>query len=238
MTSDPGASDARTFDAIVLAGGRGSRLGGVSKPEVRVAGRSLLDRALDATAGARHVVVVGPPRLARPGVVAVLEDPPFGGPVAGIDAGLAALDRLRARAGTAAGTDPDTQRGPDLPVLVLACDIPAAAGAVPALLAALADPGVDGAHLVRDGHAQLVAVHRPAALRVALASLGQAGGRAAGHDGTGVRGVAVRALHARLRMAPVPDDDGLSADADTWDDVARLESVLGRRSRHDRHDPR
>jgi molybdopterin-guanine dinucleotide biosynthesis protein A len=217
-----------TFDAIVLAGGRGSRLGGVSKPDVLVAGRSLLDRALDAAAGARHVVVVGPPGLARPGVVTVLEDPPFGGPVAGIDVGLAALDRLHSLDADADAGQPGSEvPGSEVPgsampraavpVLVLACDIPGAAGAVPALLAALADPDVDGAQLVRDGRAQLVAVHRAPRLRAALEAVRHA---------DGVRGVAVRALHAGLRMAPVPDDAGLSADADTWDDVARLESAL------------
>ncbi len=200
-----------TVDAIVLAGGRGRRLAGrppgVTKAEVLVAGRTLLDRALDATAGALRVVVVGPAHLARPGVVTVLEDPPDGGPVAGLAAGLAAL-----------GGPGDAGR----PVLVLACDVPRAAEAVPALLAALAaDPGADGAHLVRDGRAQLVAVHRPGPLRAALAGL-------AAEDG-GVRGASVRRLLGRLRMAEVPDDDHRSADADTWDDVARLESVLARR---------
>ncbi|MFZ2514092.1 MAG: NTP transferase domain-containing protein, partial [Candidatus Lutibacillus vidarii] len=39
-------------DAIVLAGGRGSRLGGVDKGAVPVAGRALLDRVLDAVSGA------------------------------------------------------------------------------------------------------------------------------------------------------------------------------------------
>ena len=50
-----------TIDLIVLAGGRGSRLGGVLKPAVEVAGRTLLSRVLDARPVARHTVVVGPP---------------------------------------------------------------------------------------------------------------------------------------------------------------------------------
>jgi molybdopterin-guanine dinucleotide biosynthesis protein A len=62
------------FDAIVLTGGRGSRLGGVAKADVRVAGRPLLDRARDAVAQARSTIVVGPEVS--------------GGPVAGIAAGL------------------------------------------------------------------------------------------------------------------------------------------------------
>src|SRR4029079_9730524 len=92
---DPGrADDSRPtvrFDAVVLAGGRGRRLGGPSKPEVVVGGRALLDHALAAVAAADRVVVVGPSGLARPGIPRVLEDPPDGGPVAGLAAGLAYL---------------------------------------------------------------------------------------------------------------------------------------------------
>ncbi len=207
-----------TFDALVLAGGEGRRLGRTSKAEVVVAGRALLDHALDAARGARRVVVVGPPALARPGVVVVREDPPWGGPVAGIEAGLTALDApaggAPATAGSA-GTAP-TPPGDDVPVLVLACDVPQAALAVPDLLAALAD-GADGAQLVdAGGRAQLVAVYRRDALRRALAGLAGEGG---------VHGAAVRRLHERLAMAPVADH-GRGADADTWDDVHRLDALL------------
>ncbi len=72
------------FDAIVLAGGRGSRLGGVDKAAIVVGGRSLLDRALDAVSSAASVVVVGPDRPLPPGVMSASEQPPGGGPVAGI----------------------------------------------------------------------------------------------------------------------------------------------------------
>lgn len=77
-------------DAIVLAGGRARRLGGRSKPLLEIDGRTLLDRVLDATstAGCRHVVVAGPPELARAGVTVVREEPPFGGPVAAVAAAL------------------------------------------------------------------------------------------------------------------------------------------------------
>ena len=49
-----------SFDAIVLAGGQGSRLGGVDKAELKVGGVRLLDRALTACRGASTTVVVGP----------------------------------------------------------------------------------------------------------------------------------------------------------------------------------
>ena len=57
-----------SHDAIVLAGGEGRRLGGVTKANVEVAGRRLLVHALDAAAGARRIVVAGPEALARPGL--------------------------------------------------------------------------------------------------------------------------------------------------------------------------
>ena len=79
------------YDAVVLAGGAARRLGGADKPGVRVGGRALLDRVLAACAGAAHHrggrPTPGPPpgpwRWAR-------EDPPGGGPLAALDAGLRA----------------------------------------------------------------------------------------------------------------------------------------------------
>ncbi|WP_157663013.1 molybdenum cofactor guanylyltransferase, partial [Prescottella equi] len=48
--------------AIVLAGGRATRMGGIDKPGLVVAGRRMLDTALDAVADCDRVVVVGPRR--------------------------------------------------------------------------------------------------------------------------------------------------------------------------------
>lgn len=76
------------FDAVVLAGGAAKRLGGVDKPSVSVGGRSLLDRVLAACAGAAGTVVVGSRRpTARP-VMWAREEPPGGGPLAALHAGL------------------------------------------------------------------------------------------------------------------------------------------------------
>jgi molybdopterin-guanine dinucleotide biosynthesis protein A len=77
---------------VVLAGGRGSRLGGVDKASVVVAGRALLDHVLDAVASAERIVVVGPRKDGVPGVTWAREDPPGGGPLAGLAAGLAHVD--------------------------------------------------------------------------------------------------------------------------------------------------
>lgn len=72
----PGPADAAGFDAVVLAGGTGRRLDGASKPDLRLAGRRLLDHVLAGTAGARRVVVVAPAEVAVPdGVARTLENP-------------------------------------------------------------------------------------------------------------------------------------------------------------------
>ena len=189
-----------SFDAIVLAGGRARRLGGANKPEVEVGGIALLDHALAAVVGASHVVVVGPASLTRPGIVTVREDPPDGGPAAGIAAGLGALPA----------------DGPEL-VVVLACDVPGAGRVIPALLAAVDD--ADGARMIgADGRPQhLVAVYRRTALRSALAAR------------PAVHGAAVHALVGGLRLVDVPDEGGATDDADTWADVERLDAALSDR---------
>ena len=77
------------FDAVILAGGRASRMGGIDKPALDVGGTSLLSRVLSAVAGADLVVVVGPERdLGDVDIVQVQEDPPGGGPVAALAAGI------------------------------------------------------------------------------------------------------------------------------------------------------
>lgn len=187
--------------AIVLAGGRASRLGGASKPDLIAGGTRLLETALAAaaSAGAMRTVVVGPRGLDAPGVPVVTEDPPFGGPVAGLAAGLGALDH---------GLEDDDW------VLVLPVDLPRAGEAVALLVAALAARGseaVDGLHLSdAAGRAQwLTAVYRAPALRAALLAAGD------------LIGMPMRALAGRLRLAGVPDPVGASEDIDTWDDLAR-----------------
>lgn len=58
---------------------------------IRVSGRTLLDRTLDAVSGAAPVVVVGPWRPTDHEVVWTRETPSGGGPLAGLDAGLRAV---------------------------------------------------------------------------------------------------------------------------------------------------
>ena len=77
------------YDALVLAGGAARRLGGVDKPALVLAGRSLLDRVLLAAMGADLTVVVGPERSVERPVVWTREDPAGDGPAAALAAGLA-----------------------------------------------------------------------------------------------------------------------------------------------------
>jgi molybdopterin-guanine dinucleotide biosynthesis protein A len=80
------------YAAVVLAGGAGHRLGGAGKPELPVAGESMLRRVLAAVAGASARIVVGPPGLVLPpGVLRTQEQPPGGGPAAAAAAGLKLL---------------------------------------------------------------------------------------------------------------------------------------------------
>lgn len=182
-----------TYDALVLAGGAARRLGGADKPGLLVGGRPLLDRVLDACADARTTVVVGGRRpTARP-VQWAREDPPGGGPLAALDAGL--------RRTTAAQ------------VLVLSADLPFLdRETVRALLDA---PGGDGA-MLRDpgGRDQpLVAAYRVEPLRREIALL-------AAEHGT-LAGLPLRAVTAELDLTPVTAAAPIASfDCDTWDDLA------------------
>lgn len=79
------------FAAVVLAGGTGTRLGGADKAALTYAGRPLLEHALAAVDGATETVVVAPSVPTSRPVRFVLEEPPRGGPVAGLFAGRDAL---------------------------------------------------------------------------------------------------------------------------------------------------
>lgn len=77
------------FDAVVLAGGGGIRLGGVDKALIEIGGVSLLGRALAAVHAAERIVAVGPRRRSELRVRWVREDPAGAGPVHALRAGLA-----------------------------------------------------------------------------------------------------------------------------------------------------
>ncbi|MGX1560622.1 NTP transferase domain-containing protein [Streptomyces sp. NPDC055509] len=182
------------YDAVVLAGGAARRLGGADKPGVRVGGRALLDRVLAACDGARTTVVVAAARpTARP-VTWAREDPPGGGPLAALDAGL--------RHTTAEH------------VVVLSADLPfLQERTVGRLLSTLRESAADGVLLTDpDGRDQpLVAAYRTRRLRETLALLADRHG--------GPHGLPLRRLTAELDLTRISDPVA-SFDCDTWDDIA------------------
>lgn len=192
---------------IVLTGGHSRRMGR-DKATLDVGGTTLLDRTLAGVPLGVPVVVAGAEvAVARIGVRFTQEDPPGGGPVAGVEA---ALDVVAAPI-----------------VVVLATDLPLV-GALPALLARMlgdADVAVDAVLAVdASGHAQqLCAAYRTDALRRAIA----AGGQSAG--------AAMRSVVGRLTTATLPAARGLAGAADpTWDidtleDLHALENLLHQR---------
>ncbi|HVV76695.1 MAG TPA: NTP transferase domain-containing protein [Mycobacteriales bacterium] len=72
------------FDGLVIAGGSSRRMGGGDKTALTVGGRSMRAIAVDALADAAKVLLVGPDGD-------LVEDPPGGGPLAALAAGLAQL---------------------------------------------------------------------------------------------------------------------------------------------------
>lgn len=197
------------YDAIILSGGRGSRLGGVSKGALPVAGAALLDRVLDAVSEADRVVVVGEGPVPE-GVLLTREEPAFGGPAAAVVAGVRAL-----RVASTRQEPPPGMPTPAPVVLVLACDLPSAAAGVSLLLDAAerdADlPQVDGWSLAGpDGRLQwLFGLYRLSALDRAAAGLGEPTDRAMG------------ALLGGLRLRAVPAATDIIADIDTPQDLDR-----------------
>jgi molybdopterin-guanine dinucleotide biosynthesis protein A len=183
--------------AVVLAGGTAARMGGVDKSAIELGGVTLLERALAATMSAVEVVVVGEQVPTTRPVTWTVEDPPRGGPAAGL---LAGLDRFLVT--------------PDL-VAVLAVDMPrVTAGTVARLTAVLeSDRGLDGAVLVDEtGRRQtLAAVYRHDALSAA---------RPTQHEQQ--HGLPMRRLVAPMRLAEVPAVDEETRDVDTWADVRDL----------------
>lgn len=180
------------FDAVILAGGRGSRLGGLRKPELALDGRRLVDRAVAAASGAQRLVVVGDAEVPD-GVPRTREDPPYGGPVAAVGAGIGFLDTH----------SPWT--------LVLASDLPEVEAAVHALLSVEPGDDEDGICLTGpDGRLQwLLGYYRTDALLDRLADRGDP------------PLTAMHRLLAPLRLRGVATGPNLTADIDTPDDAGR-----------------
>ena len=177
----------------MLAGG-GSRRFGADKLAAEIGGRPLLEHALDGLPAGATVAVVGPTRPLSRSVVVVREDPPGGGPAAGLITGLIwAL-------GTGAAA-----------IVTLPGDAPAAGRAAALLLVELdrqggeAVVGVDGSG--RDQVPQRAL--RPAAARRLI----EVAGPDRGHDQS------VRRLVSALAPGRLTLSAELSRDIDTADQL-------------------
>ncbi|NNC11982.1 NTP transferase domain-containing protein [Planctomonas sp. JC2975] len=232
-TADP---DATSRGAILLAGGRASRMGGIDKPSLKVNGRSLLDAAVAAVTavGCEAIVIVGP----RPGdgkAPGHGREGSGGEGSGGAESGGAESGNTETTASERAGIewrreDPPFAgpaaaiatalaaphpRGNPAWTFVLACDLPHVEQAVARLdreLGAL-PPDSDGACLAdATGRSQwLTGVYRTVALRAAASALPDAG-----------RDQSVRALLAGLAVTTIADDAHVADDIDTWDDYERF----------------
>ena len=112
--------------ALILAGGRATRLGGVDKRSLRIDGASIFERQCAVLSPLCAEILVSTPGAA-PGFRTVVDAAPGGGPLAGIAGGMA-------HAAT-----------PWL--LVVAGDMPHLSAAVIGLLLGAAGPGVDAVGL-------------------------------------------------------------------------------------------
>ncbi len=245
---------------VILAGGTAKRMGGVSKPDIVVGGKTLLVRAIEeirVVAPAAAIVVVAPPQVAIPqGVSRVLEDPPFGGPVAGIAAGFEKLTTL-------SGYRPGGLVG------LLTCDAPLAPRLYPALERAYREATVQSLREANTGEvhmeeaggagrpAQFVGGAVPLVSEESVASSNPASPNPAGPNltdakpltgkpstysqylhgvyvagalaqlfATQVRDRSVRSLFKQLRLATVQDIERIGMDVDTWEDAAVMERRL------------
>ncbi|WP_079035809.1 DUF6457 domain-containing protein [Streptomyces albus] len=215
--SGPGGTP-RPYAALVLAGGGARRLGGVDKPAVTVGGRTLLDRVLAACADAAATVVVGPRRPSCRPVLWAREDPPGGGPLAALHAGLETLGED--------GGGPDGAAG-RTPVLVVSADLPFLDAATVGALVTVPEDA-EGV-VLHDGRDQpLLAAYRMEPLRRELALLRTEYGH--------LSGLPLRLVLQGLRLHRVaalsaPSLAAAAFDCDTWDDIV---TARARIREHDR----
>jgi len=193
------------FDAIVIAGGRGSRLGGVDKPALLSGGDTLLAHAIAAVGRARRVSVVRAIDDVRVNgrITRTMEWPPLSGPASAIAAGLADL-------GASGRTMP-----PSPFVAILAADLARSRDAFAELCRHPVPRWSDGVlALDPEGHDQpLLAIYRTAALRKSVSA-----------RATGGRGVS--AMIAGLALHRIPLDARLCADIDDEADARAAGIVL------------
>ncbi len=173
-------------------------MGGADKPGLAVAGRTMLERAVDAVrahAPGARVIVVGPTRESPPALY-VREDPPGSGPVPALRAGLAHVRAPR--------------------FALLAADLPRLTADHLAELAGALDGTASGAVYVDAGGREqwLTGVWRTDAVRAALAD----------YPGRSLHGLLGPLDPRRVALA----DDRAEFDCDTPEDLARVRRDLDR----------
>lgn len=205
--------------AIVLAGGGSTRMGGVDKTRLPVAGATALERVLR-TAPADHLIVVGPEQddaaglHERHGARFVREDPPASGPLAALARGVEEAQRLLAE------NAPSSAR-----ILLLGGDMPLLRTET---LEFLRDHDPSGTHVVAleaDGRTQFLCAAWPLArLRAALDAVAGPGGDWAN--------LSLRRLYADLgpdELVARPAVGMEGADMDTPEDLDQVRRSAGPR---------
>jgi molybdopterin-guanine dinucleotide biosynthesis protein A len=182
---------------IVLTGGAAVRFQGADKAGIEVGGATLLEHVLGALGEIPEVVVVGPEVVTSRPVTFQREDPPGGGPAAGLLAGLRGFARVPRQ------------------VVVLAVDMPLVTTATVRRLMLSAEE--DGAVLVDDDERLqfLCALYRTDALLAAAPAPGEE------------HGLSMRKLVAGLLLGRVRALAWEAQDVDTWDDLLRMRERLG-----------
>lgn len=187
--------------AVILTGGTAVRLSGADKASIELGGLTLLEHALGAMLDVDEVVVVGDPVPTTHPVNFVREDPPAGGPAAGLLAGLGCFARR-----------------PDV-VVVLAVDMPlVTSSTVRRLLEAYrSHDGADGAALIDDSRKlqYLCAVYSVESLNRVRPSYEEE------------HGLAMRTLVGGLRLEHVPAFGPEARDVDTWTDLLTMRETFG-----------
>ncbi len=176
--------------AIVLAGGRSRRFPPDKLAEA-LGGGTVLDATLDGLPADLQVICVGPRSQTRRSAEWVRESPPLGGPLAAVEAGLAAV-----------AADVSV-------VLVVAGDLPLAGRAVPDLLSAVRAPAHPTVAVVTDstGRAQPLLAAWPRSVLVdAVVALRPTNGRAAA--------ALLDSAHATSRVLEIADLWDAASDVD------------------------
>lgn len=217
--------------AIIIAGGQGSRLGGIDKPQLSINGLSMRARVAGAAIAALglpcRIVVVGaegsdlraaPFTIDGVETIRTLEEPRFSGPVAGL---AAAVDEL-------------SDLGGEADVLVLGGDMPTLSAE---LLQHVLGEGADGSApadstAVRgiedsSGHLQFLCAAWP--LGVLRTTLNEVRGNGGDWMGLSLRRLYGQLAPARLTIRPALDgvDDAVS-DVDTAEDLQRARIAVER----------